>query len=206
MPASKKKKCSEEFPAAPADREHAAALYRKLVPGDILLTQTYGFFYALWRRLSCTPYDHTAVVMENNETMNIVYPVAIKLPAGHFFEREKSPAVIRPVWGSEQQLRDFLGAFRQLEGSRYNSFRGFFNVSNMMLYYQLGLKIPLKVPEMTSKRWVCTDAILMYLLDVIPEFSAVRDLDLDLFRFGFTSPVDFLRIARFMPGLLKKVE
>ncbi len=200
------KKCKEDFLAVEADKEQTAQLYEKLVPGDILMTRTYGFFYDLWRKLSCTPYDHTAVVMENNETMNIVYPVAIRLPASHFFERDKMPAVMRPVWRSGKQLSDFLDGFRQLEGRRYNSFRGFFNVSNMMLYYQLGLKIPLKVPEMKAKRWVCTDAILMYLISAIPEFDAVRKLDLDVFRFGFTSPSDFLRIAHYMPDLLIRLD
>ncbi|MGB9736134.1 MAG: hypothetical protein ACP5JP_07815 [bacterium] len=180
-------------------------LHSKLVPGDILLTQTHGFLYSLWRRLSCTIYDHTAVVLKNDETLNVVYPVAIRLPVSHFSGSGKSPVALRPVWRNENQLQGFLHFIEQLEGTHYNSFRGLFNITNMMTYYRLGLKIPLKVPELTSKRWVCTDAILIYLYKTIPEFSKIEALDLDLFRFGFTSPNDFLRIAYYMPDLLKSV-
>lgn len=181
-------------------------LYNKLAPGDILLTQTYGFFYSLWRKLSCTMYDHSAVVLENNETLNIIYPITKKLPASHFFRSDKSPIALRPVWRSEKQLIEFIHSMRQLEGTHYNSFRGIFNISNMVIYHRLGLKISLKVPKITSKRWVCTDAILIYLQEIIPEFSNINKLDLDLFRLGFTSPNDFIRIAYYMPDLIKKVE
>ncbi len=207
MHLKKNKRCSDEaLGIGTGSSTAAAALYHKLVPGDILLTQTYGFFYALWRRLSCTLYDHSAVVIENNQTLNVVYPVTIKMPADHFFRSGKTPMALRPVWRSERQLRDFLDSFKQLEGTRYNSFRGFFNISNAMMYHRLGLKIPLKVPEITDKRWVCTDAIILNLQKSIPEFSNIKKLDLDLFRFGFTTLNDFLRIAYYMPDLLKRVE
>ncbi len=203
----KNKRCSDNaFSIGIANSRNKNDLYHKLVPGDILLTQTYGFFYSLWRRLSCTMYDHTAVVLEHNETLNVVYPLTIKLPASHFFRSDKSPIALRPVWKNEKQLEEFLHSMYRLEGTHYNLFRGFFNISNMMTYYRLGLKVPLKVPEITSKRWVCTDVILMYLHKIIPEFSNIDKLDLDLFRFGFTSPNDFLRIAYYMPDLLKKIE
>ncbi|MCL4558220.1 MAG: hypothetical protein M1491_06270 [Deltaproteobacteria bacterium] len=180
-------------------------LYDKLAPGDILLTRTHGIFYALWRKLSCTLYDHSAVVLEDNETMNVVYPVTKKLPASHFFRSGKSPMVLRPVWKNGEQTREFLRSMRRLEGTHYNSFRGIINISNMMIYYRLGLKIPLKIPALTSRRWVCTDAILMHLHNIVPGFSGIGTLDLDLFRFGFTSPNDFLRIAYYRPDILKKV-
>ncbi len=203
----KSKRCSDNaLSIGIANSQNNTALYNKLVPGDILLTQTYGFFYSLWRRLSCTMYDHTAVVLEHNETLNVVHPIAIKLPVSHFFRSDKFPIALRPVWRHQKQLEEFLHSMHLLEGTRYNSFRGFFNISNMMTYYRLGLKMPLKVPEMTSKKWVCTDAILMYLHKIIPEFSDIDGLDLDLFRLGFTSPNDFLRIAYYRPYLLKKIE
>ncbi len=201
----KNKRCSD-VALSIGNSSRSTNLYSKLAPGDILLTQTYGFFYALWRKLSCTMYDHSAVVLENNETLNIVYPVAKKLPASHFFRSDKSPMALRPVWRNEKQRMEFLNSMQQFEGTHYNLFRGVFNISNMMIYYRLGLKIPLKVPEITSKKWVCTDAILMYLQKIMPEFSPIDTLDLDLFRFGFTSPNDFLRIAYYMPDILKKVE
>ncbi len=182
------------------------SLYSRLVPGDILLTQTYGAFYTLWRKISCTLYDHSAVVLEDNETMNVVYPVTKRLPASHFFRPGKSLLILRPVWKNTEQLSEFLRSMHRLEGTRYNSLRGIVNISNMMIYYRLGLKIPLKIPAMTSRRWVCTDAILMYLRKIMPGFSAIDALDLDLFRFGFTSPNDFLRIAYYLPDILKKVE
>jgi|YelNatPaOPRAMG01_1025707.scaffolds.fasta_scaffold24158_1 hypothetical protein len=181
-------------------------LYSKINSGDILLTQTSGFVYKLWRKLSCTTYDHTAVVLENNETMNVVYPVAKKLPASHFFRPDKSVVVLRPVWKKDEQLKEFLMYMNQLEGTHYAYLRGIINVSNMVIYHRLGLKFPLGVPNPMSKRWVCTDAIIFHLQRVMPEFSKINKLDLDLFRFGFTSPNDFLRIAYFLPDLLKKVE
>ena len=203
----KNKRCSDEaLDIGAGSSSTAAALCDKLLPGDILLTQTYGFFYALWRRLSCTTYDHAAVVIEDNQTLNVVYPVAVKMPADHFFRSGKSPVVLRPVWRSEQQLGDFLDSFKRLEGTRYNSFRGFINISNAMIYNRLGLKIPLRVPALTDRRWVCTDAIILHLQKSIPEFSEIKKLDLDLFRFGFTTLNDFLRIAYTMPDLLKRIE
>ena len=202
----KNKRCSDKaLEIVTGNSSASSALYQKLAPGDILLTQTYGFFYAFWRRLSCTTYDHSAVVIEDNQTLNVVYPVTMKVPADHFFRSGKSPAALRPVWRNEQQRRDFLDSFKRLEGTRYNSFRGVFNISNAMIYNTLGLKIPLHVPEITEKRWVCTDAIRVYLQKSIPEFSKIRELDLDLFRFGFTTLNDFLRIAYYMPDLLKRV-
>lgn len=188
------------------NNQNNTTLYHKLVPGDILLTQTYGFFYSLWRKISCTMYDHTAVVLENNETLNVVYPITIKLPVSHFFKSDKFTIALRPVWKNQKQLEEFIYSMHLLEGTHYNSFRGFFNILNMMMYYRLGFKIALKVPEITSKKWVCTDAILMYLHKIIPEFSDIEELDLDLFRFGFTSLNDFLRIAYYKPYLLKKIE
>jgi hypothetical protein len=207
MSLQKNKRCADvALSSDSVDSSNITAVYPKLVPGDILLTQTYGFFYSLWRRLSCTMYDHSAVVLENEETLNVVYPVAKKLPASHFFRSGKSPMVLRPAWRSERQLAEFLRAMHRLEGTRYNLFRGVFNISNAMMYHRLGLKIPLKVPEITDKKWVCTDAIIIYLQNSMPEFSKIKKLDLDLFRFGFTTLNDFMRIAYYMPDLLKKVE
>ncbi|MCL4478489.1 MAG: hypothetical protein M1381_05230 [Deltaproteobacteria bacterium] len=181
-------------------------LYHKLMPGDILLTQTSGFVYSLWRKLSCTMYDHSAVVLENNDTINVVYPITKKLPVSHFFRFDRTPFVLRPVWRSEKQTLDFIHSMKQLEGTPYNSLRGIFNITNMVIYHRLGLKIPLKVPQITSRKWVCTDVILIYLKNVVPEFEKISELDLDIFRFGFTSPNDFIKIAYYMPDLLKKIE
>ncbi len=181
-------------------------LYHKLMPGDILLTQTSGFAFSLWRRLSCTMYDHSAVVLENNDTLNIVYPITKKLPASHFFRFGKTLFVLRPMWRSKKQCTDFIHSMERLEGTPYNSLRSIFNILNMVVYYRFGFRIPLRVPEITNKRWVCTDGILIHLQNIVPEFSKINELDLDLYRFGFTSPNDFIRIAYYHPDLLKKIE
>lgn len=178
-------------------------LYEKLEPGDIVLIKTPGAAYAAWRRLSCSPYDHVAVMLENKDTFNIVYPVAKKLPASFFFRSGKTPLVLRPVWQNQSQRRDFTDMMEKLEGMHYNALRGIIGVINMVTYNRLRVRIPVKTPGMTSKTWICTDATLLYLETCMHGFSKMRTLNLDLFRLGYTSTNDFIQIADHMPDLLR---
>ncbi len=188
-----------------AQGSHDPDVYNKLEPGDIILIQTSGFLYSFWRRLSCSAYDHVAVVLENKETFNILYPVAKKLPASYFFRHGKTPLVLRPSWQNQRQKTDLIQAMEKLEGMHYNSLRGIIGVINMIIYTKLRIKIPMKTPVMSSKTWVCTDATILFLERAVNGFSEIRTLNLDLFKLGYASTNDFIRIACHRPELLKKI-
>ncbi len=183
----------------------AEGVVRGAQPGDLLLVRTTRFGYRLGRGLTRNIFDHIAVVLPGGNTLNIVHPRAVVLPAHVFAKPGSSPLVLRPRWGGPGQRKAFLKGMHGFLGAPYAFWRTVAGIVVLGLDTWLAVRLPMRKPRPTAPRWICTEAILEGLVRACPDFRAIDRLDLDYNKLGFATTNDFLRIAARLPDLLRCV-
>jgi hypothetical protein len=179
---------------------------KRLKPGDLLLVKTPGVIYRLGRKITKNIYDHIAVVLYNNETLNIVVPETVIRPTSLFSKSNRIPLILRPKWVNVEQKKKFIYEMEKFRNIQYNSKKTIIGVFINMIYSRLGIKIKIKKLDRTAKRWICTEAILLCLMEAFPEFSTINTLKLDYNEIGFATTNDFLRITEKFPELLEVIK
>ena len=177
----------------------------KLQPGDLLIVKTPGIFYRIGRKLTKNSYDHIAVVLYNNETLNIVLPKAVIRPTIIFTKPNRIPLIMRPKWKNSIQRRIFIEEMEKFKSISYNIRKTIIGVMFSALYSQLGIRLKMKKLDKSSRKWICTEAILICLLKAYSEFKFIERMRLDYNAIGFATTNDFFRISEHFSGLLEVV-
>lgn len=194
-------------PAIP-DETHAfpATAYIAMAqPGDLILVKSRGPIYSVGRRLTGNRYDHIAVLLDKQETLNIVRPRAILLSVRTLFKPRNTPLILRPQWRNARQCEDFVLAMRAFSGIAYDVRKTLRGILYSLLHTWFAIRIPMPKSHISSSRWICTEAIIVTLCLTFPEFKAIDSLTLDYNRLGFATTNDFLRIAGQLPDVLQVV-
>jgi len=178
---------------------------KRIQPGDLLLVKTPGTIYKIGRKITKNIYDHIAVVLYDDETLNIVVPKTIIRPTTIFSKPNRIPLIVRPKWKNTSQLKSFIIEMTKFKSSIYNKKKTIIGILLSTLYSRLGIKFRMKKLDETSRRWICTEAILICLMKAFPEFKAITRLKLDYNSIGFATTNDFLRISEQFPELLNVV-
>jgi len=66
-----------------------------LLPGDFILTQTPTQIFSLFRDMGQTKYDHLVIVIDEQRSLHISYPLAKLVPTTMFLDPSKRPLVLR---------------------------------------------------------------------------------------------------------------
>lgn len=188
-----------------AEASRVVAALKAAQPGDLLLVRTPGIGFELGRRAARNPYDHIAVVLDNEKTLNIVTPKAIILPITVFARPEKKPLILRPKWKSPEQRDLFVEEMKGFDRCPYDLRKTLIGIVTSVLYARLGLRVPMKKPTGNEQRWICTEAILSSIMRAYPDFERINRLELDYNRIGFATTNDFFRICRHCPEILEAV-
>jgi len=181
------------------------ALMAPAQPGDLVLVRTKGVSFAIARRLVRSNYDHIAVVMHDDETLNIVRPRTVMLRLSTIGKPQNAPLVLRPNWHSPKQREEFMAEMQRFVGTTYDARKALLGVFVTFLRTWLGLKLCLSRRDASTDKHICTEAILFSLIKTLPDFSAIEGTELDYYALGFATTNDFLRIAERFPNLLAVV-
>ena len=187
------------------DTPRVVAVLKAAQPGDLLLIKTPGFGFELGRRLTRNLYDHIAVVLDDEKTMNIVNPRAVILPIMAFAKPERKPIILRPKWKNPEQREMFVEEMKVFDRGPYNLKKTLIGITTSVLYVWLGLRIPIKKLEGPAPRWICTEAILTSIMRAYPDFQRINSIKLDYHSLGFATTNDFFRICKSCPDLLEVV-
>ncbi|MBS1122542.1 MAG: hypothetical protein H6Q90_4770 [Deltaproteobacteria bacterium] len=172
-------------------------------PGDLVLVRSPGAIFAAGRRLTGNAYDHIAVVVQDDQTVNIDKPMSRRLPASRLLRSKLHPLVLRPAWRDEAARDGFVRWMESLVDLKYDARRTLRLLGSLALR-RAGIVVPLIRPQPSARRWICTDAVLLGLERYVSDLDT-RDpsLDWQSLRCGTTN--DFLRLARARPDLLAQV-
>ena len=174
-------------------------------PGDLVLVQSPGRFYAATRRLLGNPYDHIAVVVGAGQTLNIDKPRARLLPAARLLRASLHPLVLRPSWPSAAARDAFVAWIEQLAGREYDVARTLRLLGRLALRRVARISRPLARPVPDQPRWICTDAVLLGLERFAGRGAELAALPLDWNELGCGTTNDFLAISAARPELLRRV-
>jgi len=172
-------------------------------PGDLILVRTRRTGFAFGRRLTRNHYDHIAVVLHNNETMNIIMPKTVRLPLSTFSKPGNDPLILRPNWRTPEQREKFIAEIQGFMGGTYNLNRTLLGVLLTFLSTWVGIRIRMRKLGNSASKWICTEAIIVSLLKTFPDFKAINGIKLDYHVLGFATTNDFLRISKKFPDLLR---
>lgn len=181
------------------------ALVQHAQPGDLILIRTPGVRFAIARWLARSSYDHIAVVMYDDQTLNIIMPRAIMLRLSSIGKPRNAPIVLRTNWHSAEQREEFIAEMQRLLGAAYDARKALLGIVSTFLRAWLRLRLRLIRQRMSSNKYICTEAILVSLVKTHPGFSAIDGMELDYHALGFATTNDFLRIAEGLPDLLQVV-
>jgi len=185
------------------DTASTSAILEIAQPGDLLLVKTTGIGYAFGRRITRNRYDHIAVVLPENETLNIVYPKTVILPLSTLGKPRNTPLILRPNWTTPEQREEFIREMLGFLSVKYDLTKTFVGIFLTCLNTCLGLRVPKRKLRDSASRWICTEAILVSLFRTFPEFEVIKKMKLDYNILGFATTNDFLRISKKFPDLLK---
>ena len=174
-------------------------------PGDLVLVRTRRVGFAFGRRLTRNRYDHIAVVLHNNETLNIVMPKTVKLPLSTFGKPGNTPLILRPNWNTTEQRDKFLMEMERFIGGTYDTKRALLGSLLTFLNTWVGIRIKINKLTDSASKWICTEAIIISLLKISPDFEVLDRIKLDYHTLGFATTNDFLRISREYPKLLEVI-
>lgn len=174
-------------------------------PGDLILVKTPGIGFALARCLVRSKYDHIAVVLNDDETLNIVVPRAVMLPVAVISKPANAPLVLRPGWEVPEQRENFIAEMRRYTGVAYDTRKALMGILLTLLNTWLGLKVRLRKRDGPITKSICTEAILLALIKAIPSMATIHGMKLDYNVLGFGTTNDFLRVAGQSPHLLRIV-
>ena len=172
-------------------------------PGDLILIKTPGTGFAFGRRITRNHYDHVAVVMHNNETLNIVMPKTIKLPLSVFNKPENAPLILRPNWTTQEQRDEFIKEMQGYLGKTYDVTKTLLGIFLTCLSTWAGIRIRMKKSKDSASKWICTEAILLSLFKTFPDFRVITKMKLGYNILGFATTNDFLRICKRFSNLLR---
>ena len=184
------------------DPAGASAVLEMARPGDLLLVKTTGRGYALGRSITRNSYDHIAVVLPDNETLNIIFPRAVILPLSAFRKPQNAPLILRPQWESTEQRDTFIREMQGFVDARYDLTKTFTGIFLTCLCTWLGIRVAMRKRREPPSKWICTEAILASLFKASREFEAIKGMKLDYTILGFATTNDFLRISARFPNLL----
>jgi hypothetical protein len=70
----------------------------------------------------------------------------------------------------------------------------------------LGLSLRIRPLHDGGRKCICTEAIILSLIESLSGFEEIKEMPLDYVALGFATPNDLLRIARSRPDLLKEMK
>jgi len=174
----------------------------ELEPGDIVLLRTPGAVYQAFRQFSASEYDHVVVALSRpDQCLHISPPTARRVRTRQLLVDERQPRVLRPRISDEEKKR-FVQKCESLLGSEYSLYRLYGNIVRTVAekQFRVGRFLPkLSTPTAQDQAWVCTDAILVALLESAPSLkrsAASISPALDIFRTGSASIADLLRLEK----------
>ncbi len=171
-------------------------------PGDLILIKSSKLVFAFFRWLAGSPYDHVAVVIEDNKTINIDKPMTGRLMVQRLLRSELQPLVLRPRFNDEQQRISFVRWIEGLSTCRYDTHRTL-QLLVRLLFRRLFCWAPsMEPPRMKQRQWICTDAVLLGLETYMTGFREIQNLPLDWVRLHCGTTNDFLKIANLRRDLL----
>lgn len=174
-------------------------------PGDLILVQSPGRFFAACRRAVGSPYDHVAVVVSDGRTLNIDKPSSRYLSAARLLREELKPLVLRPRWQSRASQAAFVEWIEGLEGYRYDTPRTLRLIGSLAVERLLGVAWPLPPAAREQTAWICTDAVWLGLLACEPTFRELPTASFAFHTLGAGTTNDFLRLAREHPHVMEQV-
>ena len=184
------------------DTAGTLAILETAQPGDLVLVKTTAIGYAFGRRITRNQYDHIAVVLTEGETLNIIFPKTVKLPLSAFRKPGNAPLILRPNWRTTEQRDEFIREMLGFMDAKYDLTKTFVGIFFTCLNTWLGLRAPKRKLRDSASKWICTEAIVVSLCKVYPEFEVIKSMKLDYNILGFATTNDFLRIAKRYPDLL----
>jgi hypothetical protein len=182
------------------------SIIERLEPGDLILVQTPGWSFSLGRKLTQNPYDHVAVVIDHGQTLNIVKPQAVIVPVEHITESDRASLVLRPAWGSQDQVSIFIECMNKFRRTYYDLQHAVMGVCLVTLREWSGLALSIRSLRNGSRKCISTEAIIVSLIKSLPGFEEIIEIPLDYVALGFATTNDLLRIARSRPDLLREMK
>lgn len=178
---------------------------RPTEPGDLILVRSSAKGYGLGRSATGNTYDHIAVVVNDEKTLNVVTPIGRLLPVENLLRPHLRPVVLRPAWRSDSQRAAFVAWMESLEAKPYDVRRTLALIPRLVLKHWLRIAVPFTPLPSPRERWICTDAVFIG-LEAEPEFqTAIRELALDWIALRCATTNDFLRLAEARPDILRRV-
>lgn len=174
-------------------------------PGDLILVKTPGIGFAIARRLVRSDYDHVAVVMHNDNTLNIVMPRAVMLPLSVVSKPQNAPLVLRLNWHTIEQREQFIAEMQRYAGVAYDTRKTLIGIILVFLRAWLRVKFRLEMRDASTRKAICTEAILLSMMKALPDLEVIDGMELDYYLLGFGTTNDFMRIAKQFPNLLAVV-
>jgi hypothetical protein len=182
------------------------SIVERLEPGDLILVQTQGWSFSLGRKLTQNPYDHVAVVIDHGQTLNIVKPKAVIVPVEHITESDRASLVLRPAWGSQEQAPLFIECMNKFRDTSYDLQHAVMGICLVTLREWLGLSLRIRPLRNGGRKCICTEAIIVSLIESLPGFEEIKEIPLDYVALGYATTNDLLRIARSRPDLLREMK
>jgi hypothetical protein len=186
-------------PGEDADSPHERSV---LLPGDLVLLKTPGVVYSGFRQLSSFEFDHVVVALSRpDHCLHISPPKARRVRAVRLLTSDRSPMVLRPHFESQSERETFVHRCEKLLDADYNLSKLYGMVARNVLekQFKVGRFLPkASAPSPSDSSWLCTDAILVCLMESSTRIKRVcTELrpQLDFFRTGSASMSDLMRLS-----------
>lgn len=183
-------------------------LREKLIPGDLVLTQTPGPIHATIRNLAHSRYDHLAIIIDDENMLHVAPPYIRLLSSNILLMKKRNPLVIRVNMTSEERSNMIKVLLKSI-GERYDyarvlglSVRVF--ASKML---NMGKKEEKSALDQTKFN-ICSDLIAYIMMEASPKFRSVvkrhfKELDVSHYESFF--PDDFWKLAELDNHTVKKI-
>ncbi len=171
-------------------------------PGDLILVKSKKVVFAFFRWLAGSPYDHVAVVIEEDKTINIDKPMTGCLMVQRLLQSELEPLVLRPRFNDEQQRASFVRWIASLSSCRYDTRRTLQLLCRLLFRRIFRWAPAMEPPSPKQGERICTDAVLLGLETYMTGFREIQSLPLDWVRLHCGTTNDFLKIANLRRDLL----
>jgi len=178
---------------------------RGVEPGDLVLVKSPGVVFAAGRLATGNLYDHVGVVVRRGLTVNIDKPGARTLPVDRLLRSALRPRLLRPRWGGPAEREGFVDWIEGLVSAPYDTRRTLQLLPRVLLRRWAGIARPLERADEHTRRWICTDAVLVGLERYAAGFAEIRALPLDWVALRCGTTNDFLVIARERSDLICEV-
>jgi len=183
-------------------------LKSKLLPGDLVLTQTPGPIHATIRKVAHWRYDHLALIIDDENMLHIAPPHIRLLSSNVLLMKKRNPLVLRVNISKEERERIRTQLLKDVgERYDYSTALGLSVRVAALKMFEFGKKEKKEILD-ESKRYICSDLIAYTFMELSPSFKNVCKRNfkkLDISNYQSFSPDDFWRLSELDSSMVSKI-